>query len=283
MNHGVLVPLFAREVLHEGVHVFGLLMASLGAGAVVGAVVVATLGYARPPLAAVVIPGMGVALGDPQPGVRPPLRPGRARLVPDRRAADRLPERLQHDRPGHGSGRTPGPRHGRLHDGLRRRDARGRLAHRFGRGGRGRAGRLPRGRRACARSASSSSWPAGGGPRTRTRDRRRPDPETGAADRRRRRLRKMTDYRAHRGAAPRHVHTPAAPGGVAFRDTAAGGVAQFTGHGALELQLLAARRRGAAPSTRSRATTTTARSAATRTTSPSRRIAARSSTRRSGS
>jgi predicted MFS family arabinose efflux permease len=63
MNHGVLVPLFAREVLHEGVRAFGLLMASLGAGAVVGAVAVATLGgYGRPPLAAVVIPGLGVAL-----------------------------------------------------------------------------------------------------------------------------------------------------------------------------------------------------------------------------
>jgi MFS family permease len=62
MNHGVLVPLFVREVLHEGVHVFGLLMASLGAGAVVGAIAVATLGYGRPPLAAVVVPGLGVAL-----------------------------------------------------------------------------------------------------------------------------------------------------------------------------------------------------------------------------
>ena len=62
LNHGVLVPLFAREVLHEGVHVFGLLMASLGAGAVMGAIAVATLGYGRPPLAAVVIPGLGVAL-----------------------------------------------------------------------------------------------------------------------------------------------------------------------------------------------------------------------------
>jgi MFS family permease len=63
MNHGVVVPLFAREVLHEGAHVFGLLMASLGAGAVVGAVMIATLGYGRPPLAAVVVPGAGVALG----------------------------------------------------------------------------------------------------------------------------------------------------------------------------------------------------------------------------
>jgi predicted MFS family arabinose efflux permease len=62
MNHGVLVPLFAREVLHEGVDEFGLLMASLGAGAVVGAVALATFGDGRPPLGAVVIPGVGVAL-----------------------------------------------------------------------------------------------------------------------------------------------------------------------------------------------------------------------------
>jgi MFS family permease len=62
MNHGVLVPLFAREVLHEGVHEFGLLMASLGAGAVAGAIALAAMGYGRPPLAAVVIPGLGVAI-----------------------------------------------------------------------------------------------------------------------------------------------------------------------------------------------------------------------------
>jgi predicted MFS family arabinose efflux permease len=62
MNHGVLVPIFAREVLHEEVRVFGLLMGSLGAGAVVGAVALALLGQGRPPLAAVVIPGLGVGL-----------------------------------------------------------------------------------------------------------------------------------------------------------------------------------------------------------------------------
>jgi predicted MFS family arabinose efflux permease len=63
MNHGVLVPLYAREVLHEGVHVFGLLMASLGAGAVAGAIAIATFGSGgRPPLSSVVIPGIGVAL-----------------------------------------------------------------------------------------------------------------------------------------------------------------------------------------------------------------------------
>jgi MFS family permease len=63
LNHGVLVPLFAREVLREGVRGFGLLMAWLGAGAVVGAVAVATLSRGRPPIAAVVGPAMGVAGG----------------------------------------------------------------------------------------------------------------------------------------------------------------------------------------------------------------------------
>ena len=62
MNHGVLVPLFAREVLHQGVHEFGLLMASLGAGAVVGAIAIAIVSYGRPPLSSVVVPGVGVAL-----------------------------------------------------------------------------------------------------------------------------------------------------------------------------------------------------------------------------
>jgi MFS family permease len=62
MNHGVLVPLFAREVLHQGVHEFGLLMASLGAGAVAGAIGVAVVSYGRPPLSSVVVPGVGVAV-----------------------------------------------------------------------------------------------------------------------------------------------------------------------------------------------------------------------------
>jgi len=41
INFGVLVPLIARDVLHEGAHGFGLLMASLGIGAVTGAVALA--------------------------------------------------------------------------------------------------------------------------------------------------------------------------------------------------------------------------------------------------
>ena len=50
INHNVQVPLLARDVLHEGAHGFGLLMAAVGTGAIVGALAVATLGRGRPPL-----------------------------------------------------------------------------------------------------------------------------------------------------------------------------------------------------------------------------------------
>jgi MFS family permease len=49
MNHNVLVPLLARDVLHEGAHGFGLLMAAVGTGAIVGALALATLVKGRPP------------------------------------------------------------------------------------------------------------------------------------------------------------------------------------------------------------------------------------------
>jgi MFS family permease len=55
INHNVLVPLLARNVLHEGAHGFGLLMAALGIGAVVGALALAMLGQSRPPLPLVII------------------------------------------------------------------------------------------------------------------------------------------------------------------------------------------------------------------------------------
>ena len=51
INHNVLVPLLARDVLHEGAHGFGLLMAAVGTGAIVGALAVATWGKSRPPVA----------------------------------------------------------------------------------------------------------------------------------------------------------------------------------------------------------------------------------------
>jgi MFS family permease len=48
LNFNVIVPLIAYEVLREGAHGFGLLMASLGAGAVVGAVGLTFLRRTRP-------------------------------------------------------------------------------------------------------------------------------------------------------------------------------------------------------------------------------------------
>jgi MFS family permease len=50
INHNVMVPLLARDVLHEGAHGFGLLMAALGTGAVVGALALALVGKSLLPL-----------------------------------------------------------------------------------------------------------------------------------------------------------------------------------------------------------------------------------------
>ena len=54
MNHNVLVPILARDVLHEGAHGFGLLMAALGTGAVAGAITLAVLGSRRLGLAVLI-------------------------------------------------------------------------------------------------------------------------------------------------------------------------------------------------------------------------------------
>jgi MFS family permease len=48
-NYNTLVPLLARDVLHQDAHGFGLLMTSVGLGAVAGAVGLASLGTERPP------------------------------------------------------------------------------------------------------------------------------------------------------------------------------------------------------------------------------------------
>src|SRR5262245_30877039 len=50
LNFNVVVPLIARDVLHEGAHGFGLLMSSLGAGAVVAGIGLTLLRRGRPPL-----------------------------------------------------------------------------------------------------------------------------------------------------------------------------------------------------------------------------------------
>jgi MFS family permease len=67
INHNVLVPLLARDVLREGAHGFGLLMASLGLGAITGALILAVFGKNRLPVglllsAAVVVCALTVAL-----------------------------------------------------------------------------------------------------------------------------------------------------------------------------------------------------------------------------
>jgi len=48
VNHNVLVPLLARDVLHVGAHGFGLLMTAVGLGAVVGAMALAMLAHEPP-------------------------------------------------------------------------------------------------------------------------------------------------------------------------------------------------------------------------------------------
>ena len=52
----------ARESVAVGIFASGALLVGLPVGAVVGAIAIATLGYGRPPLSAVVVPGLGVAL-----------------------------------------------------------------------------------------------------------------------------------------------------------------------------------------------------------------------------
>ncbi|HWP34172.1 MAG TPA: MFS transporter, partial [Thermodesulfobacteriota bacterium] len=54
INHTVVVPLLARDVLGEDARGFGFLMAALGAGALAGAALLAQFGRSRPPVAALV-------------------------------------------------------------------------------------------------------------------------------------------------------------------------------------------------------------------------------------
>jgi MFS family permease len=49
-NYNTLVPLLARDILHQDAHGFGLLMTAVGGGAVAGAFVLASLGTERPPV-----------------------------------------------------------------------------------------------------------------------------------------------------------------------------------------------------------------------------------------
>jgi MFS family permease len=60
-NYNVFVPLFARDVLGQGAQGFGLLMATLGVGAVTGGVTLAALGRGRLPVAALATPAAVLA------------------------------------------------------------------------------------------------------------------------------------------------------------------------------------------------------------------------------
>jgi predicted MFS family arabinose efflux permease len=57
-NYNVLVPLYARDVLGHGAQGFGLLMATLGVGAVLGGMILAALSTGRPPVAAIAVPAL---------------------------------------------------------------------------------------------------------------------------------------------------------------------------------------------------------------------------------
>ena len=60
LNYNLVVPLIARDVLNEGAQGFGLLMSSLGVGAIAGALGVAVLRRGRPPFS--LLAGSGAAL-----------------------------------------------------------------------------------------------------------------------------------------------------------------------------------------------------------------------------
>jgi len=62
VNYNVFVPLIARDVLGEGAHGFGLLMAALGTGAVTGAVVMAFVSRPWPSLPMVIGPAVVLSL-----------------------------------------------------------------------------------------------------------------------------------------------------------------------------------------------------------------------------
>ena len=60
-NYNTLVPLLARDILHQDAHGFGLLMTAIGFGAVAGAIVLASVGADRPPVAVLI--ASALALG----------------------------------------------------------------------------------------------------------------------------------------------------------------------------------------------------------------------------
>jgi MFS family permease len=63
LNFNVLIPLIAKQVLHGGAADFGWLMASLGSGAIAGALTLAVLIQGRPPLSLPITAAFVVSIG----------------------------------------------------------------------------------------------------------------------------------------------------------------------------------------------------------------------------
>ena len=61
-NYNTLVPLLARDILNQDAHGFGLLMTSVGCGAVLGAIVLASLGADRPPVNVLISAALALGL-----------------------------------------------------------------------------------------------------------------------------------------------------------------------------------------------------------------------------
>jgi MFS family permease len=62
MNYNVLVPLLARDVLHQQAGGFGVLMGAVGVGSLGGAVVLALLAGGRPPLSMLAVPAVAMSV-----------------------------------------------------------------------------------------------------------------------------------------------------------------------------------------------------------------------------
>ena len=143
LNYNTLVPLIARDVLGEGAHGFGLLMAALGAGADAGG---PGPGPARLRAAARIALALGRAgrvRGDALPRLRPSLLGGRARPLRRRLRANPLRGELEHHAPDERARPSPRAHDEPLRVGVRGVDADRRVLHRRG----GRAARRPGGLR----------------------------------------------------------------------------------------------------------------------------------------
>ena len=164
LNFNVVVPLIAREVLNEGAHGFGLLMSSLGAGAVMAGVGLTLLRRGRPPLwflagsAAVLSAGTGALSLVGHFGATAAL------LVVLGMLPDPVLDGLQHHAAARHAGRAAGSGDGPVRAGQRRDDA-VRVAprrHRRRAPGRARGVRAGRGRRPRGGGRSRAGRPAQG-------------------------------------------------------------------------------------------------------------------------